>query len=357
MYRVTRWLWASRATSARLTRLALLPPSLMYRALASLRARAYRSGLLKTGIPSVPTIAVGNLTVGGSGKTPLSNWIARYYSDHGLRAAILLRGYGGDEGDVHRRQLSRAIVVEDPDRLAAARAAVARGAQVIVMDDAYQRLDVGRDLNIAVLSAESGRAVRWMLPAGPWRESWSALRRADLVVVTRKWATLDAAVETARRAYDVAPQARFAIAHLRLDGFRRLLTESHVPLTALQGARIAAGAGIADPDAFARQCRDLGATVRLVPFADHHRYGDRDIRRLLHGRQAVDYVVVTEKDAVKLRHQWPRSAPEPLVAQIGLEWDRGGPTVETALNAAVGELTGLWNPDPNPGGSAAIDLR
>jgi len=357
MHRVTRWLWASRAPSARVTRLALLPPSVLYRFVASLRARAYGSRLLPVAIPAVPTIAVGNLTVGGSGKTPLSSWIARYYADRGLRSAIVLRGYGGDEGEVHRRHLPQVIVVENPDRLAAARTAVARGAQVIVMDDAYQRLDVGRDLNIAVVSAESSRAVRWTLPAGPWREGWPALRRADLVVVTRKWASLDAALGTAQHAHQVAPHAKFAVAHLGLSGFRKLLSDTPVTLGALNGARVVAGAGIADPDAFARQCRAIGAHVHLVPFSDHHRYGERDIRRLLHGRQAVDYVVVTEKDAVKLRQRWPADAPEPLVAQLGLEWDRGEATVETALDAAVGELTGLWNPDPNRGGGTTADLR
>lgn len=356
MHRVTRWLWASRAPSARLTRLALLPPSLFYRSIASLRARAYRARLLPIGIPPVPTVAVGNLTVGGSGKTPLSGWIAQYYADRGLRSAIVLRGYGGDEGDVHRRQRPHVSVIEDPDRLAAARAAVAGGAQVIVMDDAYQRLDVGRDLNIAVVSAESSQAVRWTLPAGPWREGWPALRRADLVVVTRKWASLDAALRTAQRVHEAAPRAKLAIAHLHLSGFQRLLSDTSVSLATLHGARVVVGAGIADPDAFARQCDALGADVRLVPFADHHRYRARDIRRLLHGRAVVDYVVVTEKDAVKLRHQWPANAPEPLVAQMGIEWDRGTQTVETALNAAVGELTGLWNPDPNHGGAAAADL-
>ncbi|MDH3289878.1 MAG: tetraacyldisaccharide 4'-kinase [Gemmatimonadota bacterium] len=340
-----------------MTRLALLPPSVLYRFVASLRARAYGSRLLPVAIPAVPTIAVGNLTVGGSGKTPLSSWIARYYADRGLRSAIVLRGYGGDEGEVHRRHLPQVIVVENPDRLAAARTAVARGAQVIVMDDAYQRLDVGRDLNIAVVSAESSRAVRWTLPAGPWREGWPALRRADLVVVTRKWASLDAALGTAQHAHQVAPHAKFAVAHLGLSGFRKLLSDTPVTLGALNGARVVAGAGIADPDAFARQCRAIGAHVHLVPFSDHHRYGERDIRRLLHGRQAVDYVVVTEKDAVKLRQRWPADAPEPLVAQLGLEWDRGEATVETALDAAVGELTGLWNPDPNRGGGTTADLR
>ena len=183
---VTRWLWAQRSPGARLLRLILIPPAYLYQFLSAARAKAYAMRLLPSEIPTVPTIAVGNLTVGGSGKTPIATWIAQYYASRGVRPGIVLRGYGHDEGDVHRLRTPDAVVVENPDRLAAAREAVARGAKVLVLDDAYQRLDVGRDLNIAVVSAESSRAVRWTLPAGPWREGWNALRRADLVIITRK---------------------------------------------------------------------------------------------------------------------------------------------------------------------------
>ena len=85
---------------------------------------------------------------------------------------ILLRGYGGDEALVHQHEVPEAVVVADPDRAAGAERALAQGAQVLVLDDAYQRLDVRRDFNIAVVSAETTRAVRWSLPAGPWREGW-----------------------------------------------------------------------------------------------------------------------------------------------------------------------------------------
>ena len=100
---VTRWLWASRSFGARLLRLFLIPPAYLYRILSATRARAYAAGLLPAEIPPVPTVAVGNLTVGGSGKTPIATWIARYYASKGIRPGIVLRGYGRDEGDVHLR--------------------------------------------------------------------------------------------------------------------------------------------------------------------------------------------------------------------------------------------------------------
>jgi tetraacyldisaccharide 4'-kinase len=346
--RVAAWVWADRSFLARMTRLALVPGSLLYRWAAAARVRAHERRWLPTHIPSVPTIAVGNLTVGGSGKTPIASWIAAYYVRQGVRPGVVLRGYGGDEGEVHRQRVPEAIVIEDPDRMAGADAAVAQGAQVVVLDDAYQRLDIGRDLNIAVLSAESARAARWTLPAGPWREPWTALRRADIVVVTRKRATPDAAVAVLRDVRDVVPGVRTAAARLALGGFRRLRSGQDVPSSDLDRARLVVGAGIADPRTFARQCEELGARVRLLPFPDHHAYTARDVRRLLHAAGAVDYVVVTQKDAVKLRHHWPDSGPEPLVALLDVIWEAGRSLVETALDAAASDITGFFAPDENP---------
>lgn len=338
---VTRWLWARRSLSARLARLALLPPSLLYRAVMAFRSRVYVKHLMPQVIPSAPTIAVGNLTVGGSGKTPLAAWIAQYYADRGLTPGIVLRGYGGDEAVVHRDLVPGAVVIEHPDRVAGANQAVAAGANVIVLDDAYQRLDVARDLNIAVVSAESSRAARWTLPAGPWREGWSALRRADLVVVTRKQAPFDVAKEVALKVRQTVPGAGLAIAQLGIGGFRRLVSGEPVSLTALAGARVIASAGIGDPDSFAAQCRALGARVQLVPWPDHHRFTAGDVARLLQSGATVDYVVVTHKDAAKLRAHWPGQAPEPLVAGLDVLWEYGAATVETALDVAAADVDEL----------------
>src|SRR5437879_11116618 len=136
--------------------------------------RAAHGGAGAVRLP-LPTIAVGNLSVGGTGKTPLAAWIAGYCAARGRTPGILLRGYGGDEPLVHRRLVPQAVVVANPDRGAGAAAAQAQGARVLVLDDAYQLLGVGLDLNIAVVSAESATASAWPSPAGPWREGRDAL--------------------------------------------------------------------------------------------------------------------------------------------------------------------------------------
>ncbi|MDH3458997.1 MAG: tetraacyldisaccharide 4'-kinase [Gemmatimonadota bacterium] len=335
---VTRWLWAKRSLSARIVRGTLLPPSLLYDGVMRARARAYATGLLPSEIPAVPTVAVGNLTVGGSGKTPIAAWIAEYYAAHGRRPGIVLRGYGGDEGLVHHERLPGAVVIESPDRLAGAKQAEDDGADVIVLDDAFQRLDIGRDLNVAVVSAESVRAVRWTLPAGPWRERLGALRRADLIVVTRKRATRAAAHVVLQQVRRAAPRAHAAVARLGVTGFQGLLSRRSQDAADLAGARVLVCAGIADPDSFASQCRALGACVQQLPVTDHHLFSARDVQRLLHAARQVDYVVVTEKDAVKLRHLWPVTAPEPLVSRLDVTWERGRAEVETALDAAVADV-------------------
>src|SRR5918996_1949602 len=176
-HRVVRWLWTSRRVDARLVRLALLPAAGLWRGAMTVRESAYRRGWLAVRDLPLPSVAIGNLTVGGSGKTPVAIWIARHYAAAGLVPGVLLRGYGGDETLVHQHAVPEAVVIADPDRAAGAERALANGAQILVLDDAYQRLDVRRDLNILVMSAETTRAVRWPLPAGPWRGGVEALPR------------------------------------------------------------------------------------------------------------------------------------------------------------------------------------
>lgn len=333
--RVARWLWQGRARRARLARVALVPPALAVRAAAAARAAAYRTGVLRVRRLPLPVVAVGNLAVGGAGKTPLASWIAGFYAEAGQRPAVLLRGYGGDEGQIHRRGVPEAVVIEHPDRAASAERAVAAGAQVAVLDDAFQRLDVARDLNVAVVSAESLRAPRWTLPAGPWREGWRALRRADLVVITRKAARQTAVAEVERVVRRVVPGTALAVARLTIIALRGLHSGRRLPPTALGGRRVLASAGIADPDTFARQLGRLAGEVRLAAWEDHHPFGETDVTVLLQLAHQVDYVVVTEKDAVKLGALWPVGAPEPLVAELGLRWERGRVFVERALRTAL----------------------
>ena len=334
MARVARWVWGTTA-AARVARLPLIPLSMVYGAAMRLRAAAYRQGWSASERLPLPTVAVGNLSVGGTGKTPLAAWIAAYCVTRGRKPAILLRGYGADEPLVHQRLVPGAVVVADADRAAGAQRAAAAGAQVCVLDDAFQLLRVTRDLNIVVISAESAGESPWELPAGPWREGRQALARADWVVVTRKHAGPDAAGAVADEIAARTPARPVSVAHLALDGFHGLRSDTHHPASVVQGRRITAVAGIADPHSFAAQLEAHGATVQLLAYRDHHPYSPDDVERVVQASVTGDYVVVTEKDAVKLRGRWPRAAPEPLVAALTLQWERNGRELGQALDAAL----------------------
>ncbi len=327
------WLWNSRRAPARLARTLLLPLAAAYRGVMIVRAGLYRAKMLPSRRLPLPSVAVGNLSVGGAGKTPLAAWIAARYAGQGLRPGILLRGYGADEALVHRRLVPQAVVVENADRIAGAKAALADGATILVLDDAYQRLDVVRDLNIAVVSAERARAVRWALPAGPWREGFGALSRADVIVITRRRVPVTEARQLADRFAAVHPNAIVATAHLGVSRLEGMRTGRTLAAGSLSGKRVVAAAGIADPSSFAVQVRASGARVQLVAYQDHHAYADNDIATLVRAaRESADYLVVTEKDAVKLRHRWPADAPEPLVAVLTVTWETNGDLLTRALD-------------------------
>ena len=333
-HRLVRWLWTSRSPAARIARAALLPASLLWQGGMAARCMAYRRGWFSVRSLPLPTVSIGNLSVGGSGKTPLSAWIAAHFAARGIQPAVLLRGVGGDESEVHRELVPTALVVPNPDRHAGAARAVAEGAQVLVLDDAYQRLDVARDLNICLVSAESSQAVNWALPAGPWRERIGALDRADFVIITRKRADFRTAE---RLAAEIQGRVRAptAIAHLELAALHGLVSRQAHPIAMLRGRRVVAASAIADPDAFVVQVKRTGAQVQVATWKDHHQFRDEDIAWLAHAARRADFVVVTAKDAVKLRHRWPASVPEPLVAILQVTFEAGETELRAALDRVV----------------------
>lgn len=346
-HRAARWLWASRAPAARVTRVALLPLALIYAAVIELRRLAYGLGIVPVKRMSLPVVSVGNLSVGGAGKTPLAAWIAEQVAAAGLKPGILLRGYGGDEVLVHRRLVPGGVVVANPDRAAGADLAREQGADVLVLDDAFQRLDVARDLNLVLLAAEQARFPRWLLPAGAWREREGALARADGIVVTRKRAGADEARRLAEQVAKRWAPRPVAVAHLALIGFTGMETGTVRGEDLLRGRRALAVAGVADPESFGVQVRATGASVRLEGFPDHHPYSPGDVARLLQeaADAAADYVVVTEKDAVKLRALWPEEAAEPLVARQSLRWEWNGEAIAVLLARIIAAARTTLKPD------------
>lgn len=333
--RLVRKLWRRRSWKARAARASLLPFSGIYATVVSVRAAAYRLGVAPERRLPLPSIAVGNLSVGGTGKTPLAAWIALHCVARGRRPGVLLRGYGRDEVLVHRRLVPEAVVVANRDRVAGGTEARSRGADVLILDDAFQLLSVRRDLNIVVLSAEQERLSPWTLPAGPWRERRGALRRAEVLVVTRKRAEAETARALAEYLAVRWPRAIVAVAALGLRELVGMRSGARHTLADLRGRQVFAAAAIADPESFAVQVRASGATVQLAAYQDHHEYDAGDVRRLVRLAAGAGYLVVTEKDAVKLRGLWPADGPEPLVAQLEWQWERNGAAVVQALDRVL----------------------
>ena len=330
-----RWLWGSRSPGARLARVLLLPLAGLYGLVVAGRAVLYRWGWRRPVRLPLPTVAVGNLAVGGTGKTPFSAWLAAWLLQSGAHPGILLRGYGGDEPLVHARLVPGARVEADPDRGRGADRARQGGADALVLDDAFQTLAVGRDVNLALVAVEHLDSSPWLLPAGPWREGWGALGRADGIVVTRKRAALPAASALAGELARRNPGVPVGIVQLALTGFTELRSGRALPAAVLEGRRVLAAAGVADPESFATQLRERAGAVQLVAYQDHHAYSDADVAVLLNAAATTDYVVVTEKDAVKLRSRWPAEAREPLVAGLGVRWEQGREAIEALLSARL----------------------
>ncbi len=317
----------------------LAPAEWAFRLGTTLRARAYDRGWLRSSRPSIATIVVGNLTVGGTGKTPLTAWIAARLQDGGARPAVVMRGYGGDEVAVHRLLNPAVPVHVSADRHAGLREALSEGARLAVLDDAFQHRAVRADASVVLVSADEWERRRRLLPRGPWRESLDAIGRATMAVVTRKAAPAGRAEEIAELLGRSYPELSVGRVHLRLTG-RVSYTElqsGRCERRPLEGARFElALAGVAHPQAFFRQLEQAGASVtRCLAFPDHRRYGRNDLKRIRREARGAP-VVMTLKDAVKLG---PALGGDNDV-QVALQevvWEAGADAIDRVL---VGVMAG-----------------
>jgi tetraacyldisaccharide 4'-kinase len=256
-----------------------------------------------------PVVSVGNLTTGGTGKTPMVIELARQLQALGTRPAVLLRGYaadarGSDEAAVLAAELGPAVpVAADPNRARAARAVLAAqpGVGVFLLDDGFQHRQVQRDLDLVLIDASDALAGAHLLPRGFWREPAGNLRRASAVIITRADAV--SAGELAELDQRVtALHGRGPIAHAahRWLGFRD--AGGHVlPLDALRGHKVLAVSGIGNPGPFQAMARAASAGCAVLPFADHHAYTPGDLGAIAASarQQGCSAIVTTEKDWVK----------------------------------------------------------
>ena len=309
------------------------------------RNRAYDRGRRTIHRAGVPVICVGNLTVGGTGKTPLVEWLARWMRERGVRVAIVSRGYGAEEGALNdealelEQKLPDVPHVQNPDRVEAARVAVEElDCNLILLDDGFQHRRLARDLDLVLIDALEPFGYGHLLPRGLLREPLSVLQRAHAVILSRA----DLIDEAERkRIRDVverhAPDAAWAeVAHkpvalIDCDGRRRELSE-------LRDRRVAAFCGIGNPAAFRRTLERCGVElVAMREFPDHHAYAQSDITELtgwLAEPGDIDFVVCTHKDLVKVG--LARLGRTPLYAlAVGIEILHG----ENSLDALLEPLT------------------
>jgi tetraacyldisaccharide 4'-kinase len=312
----------------------LLPAEAAYRVAVALRGAAYTAGLRRVHRASIPVVSVGNLAVGGAGKTPVTAWIAAWLSRAGARPGVVLRGYGEDEVLVHRELNPEVPVFVAPRRIEGVEEAARSGCDVAVLDDAFQHRSLARELDVVLVAAESWTPAPRLLPRGGWREGPDALRRADLVVVTRKVAGPERAAAVATELAGLRGADRVVRCRLEAGPLVPLHDGGPAPPESLDGRAVLAVAGLADPEPFARRRAESGASVELARFPDHHPYSARDaeaISTLAEGRP----IVTTRKDAVKLRPLMPADAVAYVIEQR-VELEAGRETLEAALRRVTG---------------------
>ncbi len=321
--------------------------SLPYRGAVAVRNGLYDKGLFRQKRLPCPVFSVGNITVGGTGKTPLVILLARLLREKGRRPAVLSRGYGvrtkapvnvvsdgnrilmgwhegGDEPVLIARSTPGVPVLTGPRRLLTGRAAIGHfGADVLILDDAFQHRALYRDLDIVLIDAIRPFGNGRLLPGGPLREPAEALDRAHLLIRTGG----------SRGPEQTLPEP---LGRPSFRGFHRSLgiveggTGRLLPAASLQGKKVCAFAGIGRPEAFRRSLNELAPEiVSFLTFPDHHPYSrpDVDSLRRIAAKTGADRIVTTEKDGIRLA-DFPDFLTEISLLRIGMEITPADPFAE-----------------------------
>jgi tetraacyldisaccharide 4'-kinase len=321
-------------------------PAALFGLAAAVRGAAYDRGLLPVAHLDAPVVGVGNLTAGGTGKTPLVAWLVEWFRARGARPGVLSRGYGagrgahgrplaGDEARMLAAALPELPAVQDRDRVRGGRELLRRGVDLVVLDDGFQHRRLYRDRDLVLVDATrpfglpygpGAQAPRHFLPRGLLRESPRALRRADVIVLSRcdqadpaRLARLESELQR------WAPGAPLVRTSHRPRGLRALADGERYGLERLRDREVDLVSGIGHPEAFERTVLALGARLREHRrFRDHHEYRAEELRGLGAGGCAV---VTTAKDGVKLAALLPAA----LSLDVILDFETGREALEASL--------------------------
>jgi tetraacyldisaccharide 4'-kinase len=310
----------------------------------SWRNRRYDQGKTAIHRVAVPVVSVGNITLGGTGKTPLVEWIARWYRAHDVRVSIVSRGYRAEEGGRNdealelEQKLPDVPHVQNADRLAAARIAIEElEMQLIVLDDGFQHRRLARNLDIVLLDALEPFGFEHVFPRGTLREPLAGLRRADVIILSRADVVDNSRREAIRsRAQSFAPnsawaEARHAAIELISSGGRK------EPLDSFKDVPIAAFCGLGNPAGFRHTILSCG--YRLVgfrEFPDHHCYTKADLESLAAwaDRIGAAAIICTHKDLVKIHLDQLGRLPLWAI-RVGIDFLIGQDALESRLLALL----------------------
>jgi tetraacyldisaccharide 4'-kinase len=317
----------------KIKRAALWVPARLYELAVRLRVAAYETSYLKPRTLAAAVISIGNITLGGTGKTPVVEYIARYLKEQYHRVAILTRGYGrasegrrvlnepgtgqrdgqqeqklhsefGDEPLMLARSLEEVPIIIDSDRYEAGRFAEREyGSQALILDDGYQHLALARDLNILLIDATDPFGGFEMLPFGRLREPLYGIKRADLVIITRADRPFDQGQTLGIIRYFCGESVPVLYLYSSITQLRHVATGELYEADMFSGWNVSLLCGIGNPRAFSEDILQAGMNITSERFfADHHAFTQEDIDRVLlsASEQGADAIVTTEKDAVRL---------------------------------------------------------
>jgi tetraacyldisaccharide 4'-kinase len=342
-------IWERRGPLGKLLWFLLVPASVIYFVAAQTRNWFYSRGWIQAKSLLVPVISVGNLTVGGTGKTPACLWLAQELEQRGLKVGILSRGYkrtgstpvvllgadgagesvgtvreAGDEPSMMARLYGKAVAVAVERYQAGQKLLLEHKLDLLLLDDGYQHRKLKRDLDLLVLGNDfSG----WVLPAGPFREPKRALGRAHFCLVTgaeKEWA-MHLSRKGRPRYFlgSLQPQCLIGLESSRIREY---------PLSLLDRSKIVAVAAIANPDNFYRMIYDWGGDiVDALRFADHHAYDFRDWQTIGRAARKADLIITTEKDILKLA-AFPFAKEKLFALRVAMVVENGSTLVQHILD-------------------------
>ncbi len=264
---------------------------------------AWRMKIRREHKVGIPVVSVGNITLGGTGKTPLVMFLADHLVKEGKRPAILTRGYGRDESIMLKDELAEVPVFVGQDRVRNARLAASKGAGIVILDDGFQHRRIARGVNILLLEAKNPFGNGFLFPRGVLREPVSSIKRADLIVLTKTdKIALKEREEVLSLIKKISPASPVVLTRHKAVFLKDVSGLIH-PADELSGKKVSLFSGIADADYFASLVEGLGAFVSAKDdFTDHHRYSQKDIDHILQQASQAEMIITTSKDYVKVKN-------------------------------------------------------